>query len=192
MTKSLNILKKTLFLVHFWSIFPIFFIFFWGGGGFFSGKSGQYNFIWVPSIMPKFRKNEWYYSKKTPGQIEGRKNRQKDGQTLFLIVPFRLTLGFDKTGTHLMSVWLKLLAVSPKISWSRNYGMNARKKHSEPWSWSAVPTGGTLANGIIEVGKGKICFLRVLKLSWMKYTHWKPFLHHNIFYFKVWHGHSCS
>ena len=142
--------------------------------------------------MPKFRKNEWYYSKKTPGQIEGQKNGQKDGETLFLIVPFQLTLGFDKTGTHLMSVWLKLLAVSPKISWWRNYGMNARKKHSESWSWSAVPTGGTLANGIIEVGKGKICFLRVLKLSWKEYTHWKPFLQCNIFYFKVWHGHSCS
>ena len=56
------------FLVHFYK--------FWGKK-FFSGKSSSvtHNFIWVSSTMPKFRKNERYNSKKTPGQ--------KDGQTLF-------------------------------------------------------------------------------------------------------------
>ena len=39
---------------------------------FFSRKSGfvTHNFIWVSSIMPKFRKNKWYNSKKMPWQTE--------------------------------------------------------------------------------------------------------------------------
>ena len=53
MTKFFNIFKKTVFdpfLVH----FPNF-----GGKKIFPGKSGSvtHNFIWVSSIIPKFRKN---------------------------------------------------------------------------------------------------------------------------------------
>ena len=48
-------------------------------------KSGSvmHNFISFSSIMPKFRKNWWYNSRKMPGQMEGWKERQKDRQTLF-------------------------------------------------------------------------------------------------------------
>ena len=71
MTISFNTFKKPCF----WPIFGPFSQF-WGKK-FFSGKSSSvtHNFIWVSSTMPKFRKNERYNSKKTPGQ--------KDGQTLF-------------------------------------------------------------------------------------------------------------
>ena len=62
---------KALFLAHFWSILPIF------------GKSSSvmYNFIWVSSTMPKFRKNEWYNSMKTLRETDGQMKGQKDGQT---------------------------------------------------------------------------------------------------------------
>ena len=62
--KLIQYIQKTLFLAHFW------------GKNFFSGKSGfvVHNFMWVPNIMPKFRKklmiqfqeNTW-----TDGQTEG-------------------------------------------------------------------------------------------------------------------------
>ena len=69
--------KKTCF----WSIFGPFSQFL---KKFFSRKSGsvKHNFIWVCSIMPKFRKNYWFNSKKTPRQTEGQKDGQ-EGQTLF-------------------------------------------------------------------------------------------------------------
>ena len=52
MTKFFNKFKKTLFLAHFWSTFPIL------GKNFFSGKSSsiRHNIIWISDTMPKFRK----------------------------------------------------------------------------------------------------------------------------------------
>ena len=56
---------KTLFLAHFWTIFSTFV------AKFFSENSGSVtrNFIWVSSIMPKSRKNEWYIPRKRPDRL---------------------------------------------------------------------------------------------------------------------------
>ena len=65
----------------FWAHFPNF-----GSKKKFPRKSGSvmHNFTWDSSTMPKFRKKkQWHNSKKTPGQMEGWKDRRKDGQTLF-------------------------------------------------------------------------------------------------------------
>ena len=68
----------------FWPIFPIF-----GAKNFFPRKSGSvvHNFIWVSSIMPKFRKN-WrnennLTDRRTDVRMDGRTKGQKDRQTLF-------------------------------------------------------------------------------------------------------------
>ena len=55
--KNFPWIQKTLSSVHFWSIFPILFGFFWVF--FFFEKSGvaTHNFRWISSTMPKFRKN---------------------------------------------------------------------------------------------------------------------------------------
>ena len=103
MTKFFNKLKKPCF----WPILGPFSQFL--GQKFFSRKSGSvtHNFIWVSSTMPKFRKNWWYNSKKTPRQTEGR----NDGQTLFhraLPVTARVPNNMHRSKLHLYhTYWRK-------------------------------------------------------------------------------------
>ena len=116
MTKSFNKFKNTVFspfLVHFPKFWDI---------KFFSRKSGSVKHrIWVSSTMPKFSKNWWHNSKKTPGQKDGR----KDGHTLFYRTllataegPKRYIMSIGKklnninkvsTGTHAYSTFRILL-----------------------------------------------------------------------------------
>ena len=87
MTKFFNIFKIPL-------LWPIFgpFLQFWGVKKIFlENPADTHNFIWVSSIMPKFRKNYRYKDtipRKCPDRWKGRRKNgrmegQKDGQTLF-------------------------------------------------------------------------------------------------------------
>ena len=86
MPKFFNIFKTICSWPIFWPVFPIF------GARLFSGKSGSVtqNFIWVSSIMPKFRKKliiqfqeNAQREGRVNGQMEGWMDGWKDGQTLF-------------------------------------------------------------------------------------------------------------
>ena len=93
MTKFFNKFKKIMFLIRFRSIFPIL-----GAKKFFpENMAVMHNFLWVSSKMPKFRKNWWYNSKKTPGQKEERTEGQTEGwmDRPYFTRPFRLPLGIQ-------------------------------------------------------------------------------------------------
>ena len=91
MTKFLNILKKTLLLTHFGPIFPIF----KAKKFFIENPALTHNFIWVSSIMPKFKKTNDAIPRKHPDR---RKDRWKDGRSErpYFTGPFQLMLGVQK------------------------------------------------------------------------------------------------
>ena len=77
MTKFFNKFKKTLFLAHFWSIFPIL------GGKFFPPKNPAviHNFIWVSSTCQNLEKTDDTIPRKCPdGGTKGRKDRCQNSE----------------------------------------------------------------------------------------------------------------
>ena len=100
-------IKKTLFLVYFWSIFPIF-----GAKNFFSRKSSSVtqNFIWVSRTCQNSEKTKDTNSNKIPRRKDGK----SDGQTLFnRTLP--ATAGSSKR-CHCIEKWSSKLSSNDIIS----------------------------------------------------------------------------
>ena len=102
MTKFFNIFKIPLF----WPIFGPF-LQFWGVKKIFlENPADTHNFIWVSSIMPKFRKKlkiQFQENAQTDGRADGRMEGWKDRRTdrPYFIGPFQLTPGVQKKNKNL-------------------------------------------------------------------------------------------